>query len=391
MAGLTFRNCEHEEIMSEIVTLLQQLVAINSINPDLVSDGPGEAAIAQFIANWLSRAGVEVEIDEPEPGRPNVIGRVRGSGGGRSLLLNAHTDTVGVAGMERPHEPIIRSNRLYGRGAYDMKAGLAAIMMTVANAKKLSLCGDVIITAVADEEYASIGTSSIIKRCRADAAIVTEPTALDVYVAHKGFTWLEVETTGVAAHGSRPDLGLDAITKMGKFLIALEELDNKLRAHPSHPLLKSGSLHASLIMGGQELSSYPERCLLSIERRTVPGETRESVEAEIQSIFTRIVAADPAFQASLKTTLVRDPFEVSPDEEIVQLVQRAAHDLLGQRPAIDSSAAWMDSALLASAGIPTVIFGPGGEGAHAVVEWADLEQLERSAQILLNVIREFCA
>jgi acetylornithine deacetylase len=376
--------------MSEITGLLQQLVAINSINPDLVADGAGEGEIARFVANWLARAGLEVEIDEPRPGRPNVIGIARGTGGGRSLMLNAHMDTVGVAGMERPHQASIIGNRLYGRGAYDMKAGLAAIMYAAANARKLNLPGDVIVTAVSDEEYASIGTSSVMKRWSADAAIVTEPTELDIYVAHKGFIWLEVETIGTAAHGSRPDLGVDAIVKMGKVLAGLEELDRFLRAHPSHRLLKSGSVHASLITGGQELSSYPDHCKLGIERRTIPGESQESVEAEIRGIFDHIVRTDPDFKAAVRTTLVRDAFEVPEDELIVQVVRRQATALLGREPAIGSGTAWMDADLLSAAGIPTVILGPGGEGAHAVVEWADLDQLERCSEILLKVIEEFC-
>ena len=377
--------------MSEITNLLQQLVAINSINPDLVADGAGEGEIARFVANWLTWAGLEVEIDEPRPGRPNVIGIARGTGGGRSLMLNAHMDTVGVAGMERPHQASIVGNRLYGRGAYDMKAGLAAIMYAAANARKLNLPGDVIVTAVSDEEYASIGTSSVVKRWRADAAVVTEPTELDIYVAHKGFIWLEVETIGTAAHGSRPDLGVDAIVKMGKVLAGLEELDRFLRAHPSHRLLKSGSVHASLITGGQELSSYPDHCKLNIERRTIPGESQESVEAEIRGLFDHIAMTDPDFKAAVRTTLVRDAFEVPEDELIVQVVRRQATALLGREPAIGSGSAWMDAALLSAAGIPTVILGPGGEGAHAVVEWADLDQLERCSEILLKVIEEFCA
>ncbi|HLQ30469.1 MAG TPA: M20/M25/M40 family metallo-hydrolase, partial [Ktedonobacteraceae bacterium] len=270
--------------MSETSELLRQLVAINSINPDLVPDGPGEAEIARFVASWLESAGLEIELDEPEPGRPNVIGIVRGSGGGRSLILNAHMDTVGVAGMVRPHEPLITGNRLYGRGAFDMKGGLASIMVAAARAKALNLRGDVILTAVSDEEYASIGTASVVNRWRAGAAIVTEPTGLDVCVAHKGFVWLAIETIGTAAHGSLPELGVDAIVKMGKILVELEELDRFLRAHLSHPLLKSGSVHASLIEGGLELSMYPDHCKLGVERRTVPGETQESVEAEIQAI-----------------------------------------------------------------------------------------------------------
>ena len=231
--------------MNETIDLLRQLVAINSINPDLVVGGEGEGEIASFIARWLERAGLEVVIDEPKVGRPNVVGIVRGIGGGRSLMLNAHMDTVGVAGMERPHEPFIEGNRLYGRGAFDMKSGLTAIMVAAASARKLQLRGDVIVTAVADEEFASIGTSSVLRRWSADAAIVTEPTELDICVAHKGFVWLDIETSGIAAHGSLPEAGIDAIAKMGKVLVGIEELDRILLARPTHPLLHSGSLHAS--------------------------------------------------------------------------------------------------------------------------------------------------
>ena len=271
-----------------------------------------------------------------------------------------------------------------------MKGGLAAIMFAAAEAKKRHLRGDVILTAVSDEEYASIGTSSIVKRWHADAAIVTEPSGLDICVAHKGFIWLELETTGVAAHGSRPDLGVDAIVKMGKVLVGLEELDRSLRSAPSHLLLSSGSLHASLITGGQELSSYPERCILSVERRTIPGETPASVEAEIRKVFDQVAASDPAFKVSLRTTLVRDAFEVAEDELIVQVVRRQATALLGREPDIGGATPWMDSAILSAAGIPTVVFGPGGEGAHAVVEWVDLEQVGRCAEVLVECAGEFC-
>jgi len=377
--------------MPEITTLLQQLVAIDSVNPDLVAGGAGEREIAHFVANWLTQAGVEVTLDEVAPGRPNVIGIVRGTGGGRSLLLNAHMDTVGTTGMQRPHDPVVDGNRLYGRGAFDMKGGLAAIMVATAQARKLSLRGDIILTAVADEEYASIGTQAILKQYHADAAIVTEPTALRLCVAHKGFVWLEISTQGRAAHGSRPDLGSDAIVKMGHILVALERLDRSLRAAPSHPLLGSGSLHASLIEGGQELSSYPERCVLQVERRTIPGESSEQVEAEIQALIEHLHSADPNIIASVKTTVVRDPFEVAESTPIVQTVSRHATSLRGSAPEIFGDTMWMDSALLAAEGIPTVVFGPGGAGAHAVIEWTDLEQVQRCSDILLATIQEFCA
>lgn len=377
--------------MSAIVELLQQLVAIDSINPDLVPGGAGEAHIARFVAEWFAQAGLEVVWDEVAPGRPNVIGIARGTGGGRSLLLNAHMDTVGVAGMEHPHEPFIENNRLYGRGAYDMKGGLAAIMTAGAWAKQQGLRGDVIVTAVVDEEYGSIGTASIVQHWRADAAIVTEPTELDIYTAHKGFVWLDIETFGVAAHGSLPNLGVDAIIKMGKVLVELETLAATLQSTPPHRLLGNGSVHASLIHGGQERSSYPQHCSLSVERRTIPGETVQQVEAELSAILSRIATSDPTFQAKVTTGLVRNPFEISFNEPIVQTVLCQGTSILGHEISEGGMAAWTDAALLSAVGIPTVIFGPGGKGAHAIVEWSDILQVERCAEILAATAEDFCA
>ncbi|MHB8598107.1 MAG: ArgE/DapE family deacylase [Ktedonobacteraceae bacterium] len=377
--------------MSAIAELLQQLVAIDSINPNLVPGGAGEVHIARFVAEWFERAGLEVVWDEVAPGRPNVIGIARGGGGGRSLLLNAHMDTVGVAGMERPHEPSIEDNRLYGRGAYDMKGGLAAIMTAGAWAKQQGLRGDVIVTAVVDEEYGSIGTESIVQHWSADAAVVTEPTELDIFTAHKGFVWLDIETFGVAAHGSLPNLGVDAIVKMGKVLVELETLAATLQSTPPHRLLGNGSVHASLIHGGQERSSYPQHCSLSVERRTIPGETVQQVEAELSAILSRIATSDPTFQAKVTTGLVRNPFEISFNEPIVQTVLRQGTRILGHEISAGGMAAWTDAALLSAASIPTVIFGPGGKGAHAIVEWSDILQVERCAEILSATAEDFCA
>lgn len=293
--------------------------------------------------------------------------------------------------MARPHEPVVEGKRLYGRGAYDMKAGLAAIMVAAARAQKLSLRGDVILTAVADEEYASLGTQSIVKQWHADAAIVTEPTALRLCVAHRGFIWLEITTQGKAAHGGRPDLGRDAIVKMGHILVGLEQLDRSLRAAPSHRFLGSGSLHASLIEGGQELSSYPASCTLQVERRTIPGETPEQVETEIGKLIQEIQRTDPTFLASVKTTLVREPFEVAENAQIVQTLFKQSEALLGSAPEVVGDQMWMDAALLAAAGMPTVVFGPGGAGAHATTEWADLEQAQQCSEVLLATIQHFCA
>lgn len=375
---------------SDVETLLRQLVAIDSVNPDLVPGGAGEAAIARFVADWLREAGLEVTLDEAAPGRPSVVGVARGMGGGRSLLLNAHMDTVGVTGMEHPFEPRVEDGRLYGRGAYDMKGGLAAIMLAAAEARRRGVHGDVLVTGVSDEEYASIGTASVVKRWRADAAIVTEATGLDLCLAHKGFVWLDVEVVGRAAHGSRPDLGVDAIAKMGGVLTGIERLGQRLAQKPAHPLLGHGSLHASLIAGGQELSSYPERCVLSVERRTLPDETPEWVQGELQELLDERAAVDPTFQASVKTTLARDAFEVGQQEPIVQAVRAAATAALGREPDAFGAAWWMDSAILAAAGIPTVIFGPDGAGAHAAEEWVSLESVERCVEVLVETITAFC-
>ena len=368
---------------AELTDLARELVSIDSVNPDLVPGGAGEDEVSRFVAAWLERHGLEVERTEIAPGRWNVVGTARGSGAGRTLLLNGHFDTVGFAGMDAPLEPRVEDGRLYGRGAYDMKTSVAAMLLTGARAVELGLRGDVVVTAVADEEVASIGSQAVAATVRADAAIVTEPTEERVAIAHKGFVWLELETHGVAAHGSRADLGVDAIAKMGPLLTGIGELDCSLRAAPSHPLLGSGSLHASLIKGGAELSTYPDRCLVEAERRTIPGETPELVEAQLREIVGGV--GDPDMRAEVRVTFVREPFEVDPAAEIVELVRRHSAAEVGGAPF------WADAALFSAAGIPTVMFGPIGEGAHADLEWVDLASAARCAETYVAVAAEFCA
>jgi len=377
--------------VADVAELAAQLVAIESINPDIVAGGSGEGAVARFVAEWCERAGLETSLSEAAPGRPNVIAVARGTGGGRSLLLNAHLDTVGVAGMADPFEPRLDGGRLYGRGSYDMKGSLAACMLATDEAASRGLRGDVILTAVSDEEFASVGTEAVAASVRADAAIVTEPTELQVAVAHRGFVHLEVEVHGRAAHGSRPHLGIDAIAKMGRVLVGIEELDRRLRADPTHPHVGSGSVHASLIEGGQEFSSYPARCVLQAERRTIPGETAELAEQELREVVARAGEGDADFSAEVRAPISREPFEVAEDAEIVQVVRRQAASVLGAEPELVGVSFWADSALLAAAGIPTVLFGPLGEGAHAEVEWVDVASLERCVEIYSAVAAELCA
>jgi acetylornithine deacetylase len=378
-------------VRDELTDLASRLVAIDSVNPDLVPGGAGEGEIAAFVAAWCEGHGLETRADEIAPGRWNVVAIARGSGGGKTLMLNAHMDTVGHAGMERGLDPHVEDGRLYGRGAYDMKTSLAALLLAGVEATRLGLRGDVVLCAVADEEVASIGTAATAGSVHADAAIVTEPTEERVAVAHRGFVWLEVETTGVAAHGSLPDLGVDAIAKMGHVLVGVEELDRSLRAAPSHDLLGSGSLHASLVEGGVELSTYPDRCLLQLERRTIPGESAEAVAAELQAIVDRAAAADTDFRAEVRASFVREPFEVDRGEAVVQSVVRHAGAALGREPELVGVPFWADAAILSAAGIPTVVYGPAGEGAHADVEWVDLESAARCAETYLAVAAELCA
>lgn len=371
-----------------LTRLLADLVRHNSINPDLVPGAPGEGAIAAFLYRYCRGAGLEAEISEVAPGRANVIARLRGRGGQPALLFNGHIDTVGVDGMTiDPFDPVIREGRLYGRGAFDMKAGVAAMVeAAVAAAAQGPPPGDVVLAMVADEEYASLGTQAVVRDVPAGAAIVTEPTALNVCVAHKGFAWITVETAGRAAHGSRYEEGVDAITRMGRVLASLERLEREVYPRHRHPLLGRPSVHASLIAGGQGLSIYPDRCRLQAERRTLPTETRDDVAAEMEALLAGLRHADPSFEASWSLTLFRPGLEVPPEAPVVRAVCRAAAAVLGREPALVGEYPWLDSALLAAAGIPTVIFGPAGAGAHAAVEWVDLVSVAATAEVLARVI-----
>lgn len=378
---------------SYLTRTLVELVRLNSINPDLSPGAPGEKNIAAYVANNLLHLGLDVTTLDIPPGRPSILATLRGSGGGPSLMLNGHLDTVGIEQMPDPFSADIREGRLYGRGAYDMKASIAAAMaaLKALSDARVPLRGDVVLAAVADEEVASQGTAAILQHLRVDSAIVTEPTELELCVAHRGFIWLEVQTIGRAAHGSRYDLGIDANMRMGRVLCELEQLERELRARPPHPLVGPPSLHAARLHGGTEPSTYAASCRLQIERRTIPGETEAGVRAEVQAILDRLAAADPTFQATLTTGLVRDPMEVATGAPIVQAVMQAAANVLGAPPPTVGRPFWMDAALLSNAGIPTVVIGPAGAGAHAGEEWVDLASAVALAQILAQAAYLYCS
>jgi acetylornithine deacetylase len=375
-----------------ITRVLQDLVRINSVNPILDPSAPGERTIAEYVGGAMAALGLEVAIHEPKAGRASVVGRLRGLREGRSLMFNAHADTVDVGGMDAPFSGEIRDGRVYGRGAYDMKGGLAAMMGAV---KALADAGrphggEVLLAAVADEEYASLGTEDLVTRYRPDAAIVTEPTALDICLAHKGFAWFEVTTRGRAAHGSRFDLGIDANMRMGRVLADLAALEQELRGRAPHRLVGPPSLHAATIAGGSGLSTYAASCRLQIERRTIPGESRGAVTDEIRELLRRQVARDPSFQADFEVLLVREPFEVAEDAAIVRALTEASTAVLGRRPAYVGQTPWMDAALLAAAGAETVVMGATGAGAHAKEEWVDLASVHQLAQCLAEAAVRYC-
>ena len=362
---------------ADVVALLSRLVAADSVNPSLVAGGAGEAQAAGVVREFALAAGLEADVLEDTPGRPSVVVRARGTGGGRTLLLCGHLDTVGADGMAAPHEPRVDGDRLHGRGAYDMKAGVAAALVACRELAGAGLAGDVVVAAVADEEHASLGVREVLRSVRADAAIVTEPTEGEVAAAHKGFTWIEVDVPGRAAHGSRPHLGEDAIVKAGPLLTGIGALDERLGA-TTHPLLGRGSVHASLISGGAELSSYPGRCTVSLERRTLPGETAAGAEAEIAALL-------PA-GATQRTLLVREPFEAAPGSDVVAALLEATG---GGAPVGVSY--WADAAFIAAAGIPTALYGPAGEGAHATEEWVSLASTVTVTETLVAAGRRLCA
>jgi acetylornithine deacetylase len=368
-----------------VLDLLDDLVRINSVNPGLDPAGAGEAEIAAFVAEWGRRAGLRVETVEGTPGRPSVILRGGRDTGGRRLLLCGHLDTVS---LHDPLTPRVDGDRLQARGAYDMKGGLAAALVACRDAAATGIDGEVIVAAVADEERASLGIQDVLAHldpAGIDAAVVTEPTERQVGTAHRGFVWTEITVTGVAAHGSRPHLGADAILAAGHLLAGFDACDRELRARP-HPFLGPGNLHASLIAAGTEESTIPDRCVFTVERRTLPGETVDRVEADVADLLDRCRPADPRIGVSARTVLHRPAMETPHDAEIVRALLAAA----GPGTTVAPMSYWADSAFLAAAGIPTALYGPEGDGAHADVEWVSRSGTCTATAVLTRLAQDFC-
>lgn len=376
-----------------IIARTQEMVRIDSVNSDLEPGAAGEAEVARYVAQALDEIGIEPQVQAVEAnGRDNVLGVLNGAGDGRSLMLNAHLDTVGVTGMDEPFSGALRDGKIYGRGSYDMKASLAAMLAVMKGFVEsgVRLAGDLWFTAVIDEEYGSKGTEHLIRHLQTDAAIVTEPTHLRVCRAHRGFVWIEVITHGRAAHGSRYYEGIDANMHMGRVLVEVEKLSQELVQRAGHPLLGPPSIHAPLIQGGTSQSVYSSYCRIELERRMLPGETVADAVAEVQAIIDRLSAADPEFSATVNAFFNRNPYEIDADAPIVRTVHEATGQVLGEPTEIYGEVWWMDSALLGEAGIDTVIIGPAGDGIHADEEWVDVESTVQLAQILAQSALTYC-
>jgi len=373
----------------DALALTRALVAVDSRNPVIAPGGPGEGAAASLLGRVLADWGFEVELQEVAPGRPNVIART-GRRGGPALMFNGHLDVVGIDGMiHAPFDPALRDGRIYGRGSADMKGGIAAMCAAAARAAGTTRA-ELVIAAVIDEENESLGTRALVELgIRADAAVVTEPTQLAIMPAHRGFVWLEIELRGRAAHGSRYDIGIDAIRHAGLLLAELDGFEERVLVTRTHPLLGRASLHASLIQGGIGMSTYPDRCMLSIERRTVPGESAASVIEEVRDAFERIRARRATFDASIRLITAQGPSDVSPDAPVVQSLARAIEGE-GMAIAIEGMSAWTDAAILNEAGIPAICFGPGDiKLAHAAEEWIPVAEIERATAVLTRMALEF--
>lgn len=349
------------------------------------AEGTGEGAIAEFARDWLTRRGVKAWIDEVEPGRCNTIAET-GRGDGPTLVGCAHLDTVQTAGMEiAPFEPRIEGGRIYGRGSYDMKGGVAAVMAAAAALAETGIAGKFMAALVADEEYASIGAQDFVSRYAADACVLTEPTSegmAELVVAHKGFVWLEIVTRGRAAHGSLWQEGASAITAMARIITALDEFDRHVLRGRVHPVTGPASMHCAIVSGGSGLSTYAEECKVQVERRTIPGETAEQVLEEIRTIAGK--------NADVTLTLARPPLDAPDDSRIHACARRAVQMVMGKAPATSGVAYWMDAALFAQAGMDTVNFGSRGEGAHAAVEWVDLDTVVQCSSALYETGVLFC-
>ena len=373
--------------------LARALVRVDSRNPGLTPGGAGEADCVALLRRVLDDWGFRTEVHEALPGRPNLLARVGEASARRRLMFSGHLDVVGTAGMvHAPFDGEERDGRLYARGAADMKGGVAAMCAAAWRAAQARLDGEIVVALTADEEFESVGTRAMLERGeRADAAIVGEPTRLEIMPAHRGFVWIEVEVSGRAAHGSRWDVGVDAIRHAGLLLAEVDRVDTEELPRREHPLLGRASVHASTIAGGIGMSTYPDRCVVRLERRTLSGERGEDVVAEIERACAAVRARRPSFAADVRLLMTRGPSDVALDAPIVRELESAIR-ACDEPVRVSGMSAWTDAALLNASGIPAICFGPGDISlAHAAEEYIPLDEIDRAVSVLDVLARRWCS
>jgi len=374
--------------MSGAAELLDALVRADSTNPTLQPGGAGEGEVVMLLAERMRSAGLEVDVWDAAPGRPNVVGRLSGRGGGRSLMFCGHTDVVG--GTADQFRPVIRDGRMYGRGTNDMKGGIAAAVVAAERvAGDGGLDGDLLLCWVIDEEWASLGAESLVERYRADGALLPEQTDLEVVFAHGGFVWYDVVSAGRESAGGEPQHGVDGIALAGELLSGIVALDRELATRETEEWGRP-NVHASTIRGGQSYPSYPAECVIGVERCLMPGESVSDAHAEIERLLDRARAADPRFQGRAEVVIAREPVMLGREEPVLRAVADAAGRVTGAEPVVRSDYGWMDSGVLVEAGIPCVVYGPTGAGLHTADEWVDVASLDTCVQVYEQVARGFC-
>jgi acetylornithine deacetylase/succinyl-diaminopimelate desuccinylase-like protein len=374
--------------------LLEDMVRIESVTPWLIPDGSGERPVAEAMAAWLSDLAVQVTLDEIEPGRVNLIARLPGSGGGPTLCVNAHLDTVGYASWaDRALSPWTEGDRMYGLGVADDKSGCVAALLAMRSLVEsdTNLKGDLLVTLVADEEGISIGTEDAVRRYPMDAAIVLEPDELPKgIVEHQGFGWIDVIVHGKPAHGSAPDDGIDAIVHMAEVIQRLDRLDREIFRKNPDPLNGRTVFHTGTIKGGTDYATYPSRAVLGIEIGTQPGEHLSDRVREIEGIFSEIAQSLPGFRGEVDVKVDRDPFKAEGHEPLLAALDAAATSVIGRPFDPCGLNAWTDAALLQNAGIPTVLIGSAGGNYHSPDEWASISELASLANIVEGAVTRFC-
>ena len=374
---------------NSIIGLLGELVRINSVNLTL-SQGPGEHEIAKFLSDRLKQLNLDPQIQAVAPDRYNVVAVVPGTNREKSLLLNGHLDTVGVEGMDEPFRLKREGDRLYGRGAFDMKGSLAVMLLLAENFTRHPPPLDILLTFVADEEDKSIGMEYLAEKWLPQisplpaGAIFLEPTDENIGVCHKGFNWFEVEVAGKAAHGSMPEEGIDAILPLRAALNELNEIQTNLLNREPDPMLGYATVHSSTISGGTELSVIPGHSCLQWERRTLPEESQQNLDMELERIIRAVEKHPGNHDVKGRKLFLRPPYRVPDDAAILSRLQKAS-----PHSSSVGFSFWADSALAGKAGIPSVLFGPVGHGAHAVDEWVSLKSLLKIYETLKRLISEF--